>query len=234
MYRTVGLFTLSLLVTNPITTNAQSEDGLRIVPALGWITPLNDLGALTRAESTTHLRVASSPTAGLGLEWDPTRLPIGLRAHLAYAPSAELTGRVLSGERFCGDSCTKFIYDTKAVGEGSVLLLMGDAIFRAPRVGPLHPFAATGVGVKRYAFEESPSSSADSVPGDALGQTSAHLTLHLAAGIDFDLGPWRVSTEVGDYVSRYSVGGNSSVDRGRTRRQHDVAATVGLRFGLPW
>lgn len=170
---------------------------LKVNPRIGLYVPLTDLGEVTG--ETVELN--NSLAFGLGLEFGLPFLPFDVRANLDYASDAAVTQEGLDRD----------------AGRTTVLAVVGDAIFRLPRIVLLQPYLFAGGGLKQYAFDtQSPEDFRD----------SSDPTLHLGGGLDLGLGGLSLNAELGDYVSWFEL------RDGDSRVQHDVFLTVGFSVAM--
>jgi hypothetical protein len=191
----VLLVPAAILAGDAQTARAQ---GITITPALGAFIPASELRELQ--EQAEQRRLDRSATLGLGLN-----VELGwLRGSLAYATGATLTDR---GVTDAGD-----------VGDGSVLALAADVVWRPlPRL-LVQPYLLGGGGIKRQDYSYDDEGLEDVFPDD-----KTDFTLHFGVGADAWLGGIGVMAEVTDFLSR----------RGDdTFGQHDAFILVGLKFRL--
>jgi hypothetical protein len=170
---------------------------LKVNPRIGVYVPLTELGELTG--ETVELN--NSLALGLGLEFGLPFLPFNLRANLDYATDAAVTQEGVDRD----------------AGRTTVLAVVGDAVFRLPRMVLIQPYLFAGGGLKQYAFDTQR-------PEDF--RDSSDPTVHLGGGLDFGLRGFSLNAELGDYISWYQLRGDDS------RMQHDVFLTVGFSITM--
>jgi hypothetical protein len=170
---------------------------LQVNPRIGLYLPLTDLGEITgEAVALDH-----GLALGLGLEFGVPFLPFNLRANLDYASDIAVTQ-----EGFDGDA-----------GRTTLLAVVGDAVFRLPRIVLVQPYLFAGGGLKQYDFDtDDPSSFRD----------TSDPTLHLGGGLDLGFRSFSLNTEVGNYISWFEL------RDGDSRIQHDLFVMIGFSVGM--
>ena len=175
---------------------AGAAQGITVTPALGAFVPASDLREL--GEAAEQRSLDRSGTLGLGVNVDAG----WLRGSIAYATGATLTDRGITGR---GD-----------IGDGSVLALAADFVWRPlPRI-LVQPYLLGGGGLKRQEYSYDDAGFADVFPADR-----TDFTLHFGVGADIWLGGIGVMAEITDFLSRRS---DDSFG------QHDAFIMAGLRF----
>lgn len=199
-----SVITAAILLATAAPVQAQAPGiDLKLNPRIGLYQPVTDLAEL----GSETISLESSLAIGLGAELQFFALPFGIRANLDYA-----TGTKLGGE---GE-------DTFVPSQDVTLLaIAGDLVFRPlPDILPLQPYIFAGGGLKQYDFEAT-----GLVDDIAEFQDTSDPTVHLGFGLDLGFGPLDLNAELGDYISRFEVDGE-------TKTQHDLFLTAGFAIGL--
>jgi hypothetical protein len=176
--------------------DAAAQGGLTITPTAGAFIFGSDLRDVRDQAET--LRAEREGKFGLGLNVESG----WLRGSLAYATGAKLSEKGVEGE----------------IGDGSVLAVAADVVWRPlPRV-LLQPYVLGGAGVKRQDYSYNAEGFTDIFPSE-----KTDFTLHFGGGADLDLGGVGIVAEVTDFYGRNSDDSFS---------QHDVFLMLGLKFRL--
>jgi hypothetical protein len=171
---------------------------IHVTPSIGTFIPATDLRDL-RSEAD-QLRIRREGALGLGLNVDAG----WLRGSLAYASGATLTE---SG-----------VQNRDDIGDGSVLAVAADIVFRPlPRI-IAQPYLLGGLGYKQQDY----SYSRDGL-SSPLSRESRDVALHVGIGADVMFGSFGIMAEITDYITRHD---DASFG------QHDAFAFVGLRVRL--
>jgi hypothetical protein len=160
-----------------------------LAPRFGMFLPDKGMGESEVAGAT--LTMTRSPTAGLDVELRTPVRWLALRAIAETSVGSRLSERAVSEDAGCAGACQRTTEE--AIGESSVVTLVGDALVRPWTDGRFQPFLFGGAGVKRY----------DVTHGSRMlagGQESA-LTFHFGGGLDVPFGPIVLSFEAADYLS---------------------------------
>jgi hypothetical protein len=198
-----------------------------LAPRFGMFLPDKGMGA-GEAQGAT-LTMTRSPTAGLDVELRTPVRWLSMRAIAETSVGSRLSERAVTADAACSRSCDRITQET-AVGESSVVTLVGDALIRPWTDSRFQPFAFGGAGVKRY----------DITHGNQLlagGQETA-LTFHFGGGLDVPVGPIVLSFEAADYVSLLHAAvqpsaGSIFIDVPATETgvlKHDYFLTLGVRL----
>lgn len=166
---------------------------IHISPVIGAFHPSSNLEDLRRG-GTANLVKDNALALGANVEAS------FLRASIVYATSANISEDGVGG----GD-----------VGDGSLLALTGDIVFRPiPRIAGLQPYALGGAGIKHdnYSFSDDDFSE--------IGDQS-DFAWHIGLGADLMRGNFGVVAEVSDYITSTSE---------TTLGRHDTFVMVGLRL----
>jgi hypothetical protein len=189
---------VALTAVLALTPGAARAQGIAMTPTAGAFIPASDLRGLR--DQAEQRRLERQAALGIGLNVEAGMF----RGTLAYATGATLTDRGVNGR--------------SDIGDGSVLALAADVVWRPlPRL-LVQPYLLGGGGLKRQDYSYTAAGFADVFPRDR-----TDFTLHFGAGADVMLGGFGIVAEVTDFLSR----------DGRDRfAQHDAFAMVGLRFRL--
>ncbi len=175
----------------------------------GVYAPLSDLFGFSydkyRGAQRT-LRKGAYLSLGLGAEVSLPLQALSLRASIEYVPKIDVMRSA------CDPSgpCLAVLLDDV---EAQVLVGTADLVIRPATLSPaLVPYLLTGVGIKHYS--------------DGLSYTG--LTMHFGIGAELVLAEQiGVTLEVGDYLSWFN-----GFDEGEdSQTQHDLSATLGVRYG---
>lgn len=197
-----------------------------LAPRFGVFLPDKGMGAGEVQGAT--LTMTRSPTAGLDIELRTPVRWLSIRAIAETSVGSRLSERAVTTDK-CTTVCERTTEET-AIGESSVVTLVGDALVRPWSGARLQPFVFSGGGLKRY----------DITHGNRLlagGQESA-FTFHFGAGLDVPVGPIVLSFEAADYVSLLHAAvrpeiGSIFIDVPAEQTEtlkHDYFLTLGVRL----
>jgi hypothetical protein len=225
----VALAALTLVLCDDVA--AQSTARFQITPRAGVHHPMNEIGGAALVEGPWYLRLdRADPSASFAID-----------AHVKW-PSSVVSVRVVgfaalpataAGRFDCLSICPSILLRTEA--EVSARGAFADVIVAPFSSAALRPFAALGVGVKRYRYEWP----AAAVFVTAASSTETTGALHAAIGFELDFVGAPLRFEVGDYYSAerelFAFYDSSSGTSTEVRRnpQHDIAVTLGwslIRF----
>lgn len=180
-------------------TAPADAQALKVTPRVGLYVPLTDLGSREGVAETVALD--NSLAFGLGVELNLRGLPFNLRANLDYATETAVTEEGLDQE----------------AARTTLLAVVGDVVFRLPRIIVLQPYVFAGGGLKQYGFD---------MDHREAFRDSSDPTLHLGGGLDLGFDSFALTAQIGDYISWYELrDGDSEI-------QHDLFVTIGISFGL--
>jgi opacity protein-like surface antigen len=179
---------LALLGVTGCATN--SSRGVHLTPQLGAHRPGDQVYEVSGNDLEMENAMALGVTADAGF----------LRGTALYSSGARISSRGITG--------------TDKIGDGSMLVLSGDAVWRPlPRVA-LQPYLLGGVGLKRFDY------SIDDQGFSAMFDDHTDFAWHVGAGADLMLGNVGIMAEISDYI------GSKNREFGR----HDTFVTAGLRI----
>jgi hypothetical protein len=189
------LLTITAAVAVVLAAMAVPADAqmLRVNPRIGLYMPATDLGEVTG----DRVSLDNSLAYGLGLELALPLLPFNIRANLDYASEATVTEDGVDQD----------------AGRTTVLAVVGDAVFRLPRILMVQPYLFAGGGLKQYDFDTS--------EPDRFRDASDP-TIHLGGGLDLGFRTLSITAQLSDYISWYELQGDDS------RTQHDLFLTLGF------
>jgi hypothetical protein len=195
--KTLSAFAIAIGLVSAAAANVSAQ-GISVTPLIGGYIPAGSLGELQSGAQNAELK--REATLGLGANIEFGRL----RLSGAYASGATLSEDGVTGE--------------SSVGDGSVLSLAADLVFRPlPKLIIVQPYIFGGAGLKNenYSFDQGVD------PGNFKDESD--LTAHFGVGLDLSLGPLNLVAEVSDFLSQ-------NVDD--DWKNHDAFAMVGLKFRL--
>lgn len=183
--------------------------------------------------------VGAAPQLGLGLTFPEIGLGIRPQAIVSYAMPASAGGVWIPCDP--GLACIAIL--PPAV-DGRASRLEASAGFEVPilrSAGPARPYAAVGVGVRRYGFSyDAIGESTDAVRLGAGSFSETDLLFRVAVGAGFQMGAFDALIEGGAGLSRFGAGRvpvpaellalwtDSTIDLGRESHS-DVSVTAGIR-----
>jgi opacity protein-like surface antigen len=179
----------------PAAAHAQK---ISVTPSAGFYIPASDIYNLR--DEAESIAVDKEGTFAMGLNVDFGTL----RGSIAYASGAQLNERG--------------VQNRENIGEGKLLAVAGDLVFRPiPRV-IVQPYLVLGAGVRRedYSYED------DGV-SDALPKEQTDFAFHAGLGADVMLGRIGIVAEITDFITQEPTGNWD---------QHDAFGFVGLKFKL--
>jgi hypothetical protein len=227
--RVIG--TLALVAgLEPASVAAQAPLRFEVVPRAGMLAPMREIGPAARAGGPWYLRLERADAAP-AFEMEIRVSGPGSRLAARLVGLATLPADV-SGFFDCypGLACPAVLLPSAA--EAAVLAAAVDVLYSPLRgVQAIRPFAALGVGVKRYRITWP--DAAVLVRGGEHSESTP--TVRAGAGVEFAVLGQSVRAEVADWWS--PEGRKISEDPGlpglsapRRRAQHDIAVSLGWRL----
>lgn len=216
---------------------AQTQSLLSITPKIGWFQPLNSFRDVAPAEGeenpeTTRLR--HSPAIGITVDLN---LPIpifDLRGGLLYTVGSKLGVSRSTGEVSCGVDCYRTLYRLDPIADASLLALSADLVLRAPRIVWVQPSLYIGAGIERYDFDQPALAGPFAT---AFAEDETRRAMHFGLGLDFEVGRWKLASEVTNFMSSIQVprvGQLQDLPTSMPVRelQNNLTITLGLRISL--
>jgi hypothetical protein len=217
MNRCAGLtVVIHLLLPSAVQAQATTVDWIATV---GVARPMQSLPPVPTGNSFTGAYLEQSGVAlGVGAELQFPGFPVSFRASALRGTPNLHRGGAEPG-------------DPIMVTPASLTFVSTDVVVPVLRVSALRPFFTVGAGVKLYRFQFSPE---DAAGREWLSERVTSSGARLGVGSDVTLGAVSLRVEAVNASSLFEApdGAGASTRMERTRFQHDLVYSVGLRMRL--
>lgn len=196
-----------------------AQTGIRLLPQVGFYTPLTDLGAARDNDQTliSAGRRSATLAVGLGLETGAGRAGTGVRVLVGYGTRAPIP--------VAGTECPA------CSARGTVLTATVAAVHRPlPRVVLVQPHFLLGAGVKRYDFDVR-GAATDGDGWRDVFRNQTRPTLQAGIGAEAGILGLRTQLELNALTSRFDTGDRSDAETSTPRLQTEIFLTLAVPIG---